>query len=145
MYRSPIRHAQLLSYLNPASNRTKETVSEERRPCSNISQLLSWNWVFCLTSKFNASLSLRICPSLLHPVVSVVGPSPCTLPSSSGWWNCFSLHVDPCSSLPTFISESFHFLCFNTWARTLLCFGIQRIDFHVWARRQFFKTSTRSV
>lgn len=100
-------HNSCLSYLNPASNRTATEqgrlwVCKEHRRCSHWSQLLSCNWVFCPTTKFNASFPPRICPSLLHSVVSLVGTLPLTLHSSSEWWDCLHLPniSSPCCSLP---------------------------------------------
>ena len=147
-------HSSCLSYLNPASNRTIIVQRNYKGNCEceeqSVLQLISITAMklsLLSTSEFNASFSPRICPSLLLLIVSVVGLSTSASHSSSEWWNC--LHSPPTasqcclfprSSLLTFTSESSHFLSLSIQGRATLYFGIQRIDFHLWARRQFFKT-----
>lgn len=89
-------HNSCLSYLNPASNRTVIVQRNYKGNCEyreqTVLQLISITVTelsLLSTSKFNAPFSLRICPSLLLPIVSVVGLSPSALHSSSEWWNCF--------------------------------------------------------
>lgn len=147
-------HNSCLSYLNPASNRTVIVQRNykgncEYRQCSNWSQLLSRNWVFCwqlnLMLLFPWGTVLHCCFLLylwsachhLHCILHQNDGIVFILLVSPVYAVCF---LDPCSSLLTFVSESFHFLLLSTQGRAVLCFGIQRIDFHLWSRRQFFKT-----
>lgn len=140
-------HNSCLSYLNPASNRTvivwRNYKGNGECRVQTVLQLISITVMklsLLSTSKFNASFSLRICPSLLHPIVSVLACHHlhCPLHQNDGivflhlvsplYAICF---LDLCSSLLTFISESSHFLSLNIQGRAMLCFGIQRIDFHL--------------
>lgn len=128
---------------------TREIVSAKSRQCSNWSQLLSWNWVFCrhlnLMPLFPWGSVLHCC--FLLYLWLACHHLHCTLHQNNGIVFiclvrplnavCF---LDPCSSPLTFTSESSHFLSLSIHGRAMLYFGIQRIDFHLWARRQFFKT-----
>lgn len=140
-------HSSCLSYLNPASNRTIIVQRNYKGNCEceeqTVLQLISITVMklsLLSTSKFNASFSLRICPSLLLLIVSVVGLSPSALHSSSEYGIVFICLVwplnavcflDPCSSPLTFPSESSHFLSLSIQGRAMLYFGIQRTDFHL--------------
>lgn len=88
-------YSSCLSYLNPASNRTIIVQRNYEGNCEceeqSVLQLISITVMklsLLSTSEFNASFSLRICPSLLLLIVSVVGLSPSASHSSSEWWSC---------------------------------------------------------